>query len=46
MKEKIYYCPECNKRYYKRASLPITNVRVIKPQIDGKTDKYINPDFN
>jgi uncharacterized protein with PIN domain len=38
-----YYCPECNKRFYKRASLPIMNVNLIKPRTDGKTDKYQNP---
>ena len=38
-----YYCPECNKEFYARASLPIRDVRVIKGRTDGKTDRYVNP---
>lgn len=38
-----YNCPECDKRYYTRASLPIINVQVVTPRTDGKTDKYQNP---
>lgn len=37
-----YYCPECNKKYYVRASLPINNIRLIKSRTDGKSDKYSN----
>ena len=42
-----YYCPECNKRFTTRASLPIMqgNVKLIKPRTDEKTDKYQNPDL-
>ena len=39
-----YYCPECNKRFYKRAALPITNVNLLKPRTDGRNDKYNNSD--
>jgi len=38
-----YYCPECDKRYYAKASLPIQRVQVLKPRTDGRTDKYQNP---
>ncbi len=42
-----YYCPECDKRFYVRASLPIMsqNIKLIKPRTDGKTDKFQNPDL-
>ena len=36
-----YNCPDCNKRYSARASLPI-KVTLISPRTDGKTDKYNN----
>jgi ribosomal protein L37AE/L43A len=41
-----YNCPECDKRYYVRASLPIMshNVKVIKARTDGKNDRYQKPD--
>lgn len=42
-----YYCPECQKRHYVRASLPImmNNIRLIKPRTDGKTDRFSNTDL-
>lgn len=42
-----FNCPECNKRFYVRASLPIMshNIRITKSRTDGKTDKFQNPDL-
>ena len=42
-----FYCPECDKRFYVRASLPIMsqNIRLTKPRTDGKTNKFQNPDL-
>lgn len=36
-----YNCPECNKEYTVKASLPImpSNIKLIKPRTDGKTDR-------
>lgn len=38
-----YNCPECDKEYSHRASMPIRNVKVLKGRTDGKTDKFDNP---
>lgn len=40
-----YYCPECDKEYFSRASLPIRHVVLLKPRTDNKTDKYNNRDL-
>jgi uncharacterized protein YbaR (Trm112 family) len=42
-----YYCPECDKQFFVRASLPIMlqNVRLKSARIDGKNDRYQNPDL-
>ena len=37
-----YNCPECDKEYNHRASMPIRNVKVLKSRTDGKTDKFSN----
>lgn len=36
-----YDCPECQKEFYSRVSMPI-RVKLIKPRTDGKTDTYKN----
>lgn len=36
-----YNCPECDKQYFARASMPI-RVVLISKRTDGKTDKFNN----
>ena len=39
-----YNCPECNKLFHSKASLPIQqhDVKLLSPRTDGKTDKFKN----
>lgn len=41
-------CPECGKRYYVSSSLPILskNINLISPRTDGKTDIFLNQNFD